>query len=109
MTNSETLKTNVGSAANNTALVSASSSTDLNKADVMDKKHVKEAYEDQPEDLSQAMSTRREEVKEVPLDDKVEGELCLAATVLGCRTNKDRIEFAQIIKEHVIEMKGKEP
>ena len=30
------------------------------------------------------------------------------ATVLGCRNNKDRIEFAQYIKEHVKNQKGKQ-
>ena len=49
------------------------------------------------------------ESKELPLAEKVEGELCLAATVFGCRNNKDRIEFAQIIKDHVAETEGKEP
>ena len=47
---------------------------------------------------------RKEETKveegdlSIELDEKAEGELCLAATVLGCRNNKDRIEFAQFIK-----------
>ena len=46
-----------------------------------------------------------EEQKEekLELDEKAEGELCLAATVMGCRNNKDRIEFAQYIKEFVKE------
>ena len=37
---------------------------------------------------------RKEEDESIELDEKAEGELCLTATVLGCRNNKDRIEFA---------------
>ena len=37
---------------------------------------------------------RKEEDESIELDEKPEGELCLTATVLGCRNNKDRIEFA---------------
>lgn len=37
---------------------------------------------------------RNEEDESIELDEKAEGELCLTATVLGCRNNKDRIEFA---------------
>lgn len=33
------------------------------------------------------------------LDAKVDGELGLIATVLGCRENRDRIEFAYDLKE----------
>ena len=51
---------------------------------------------------------RKEEDESIELDEKAEGELCLTATVLGCRNNKDRIEFAQYIKEHVKNQKGKQ-
>ena len=50
---------------------------------------------------------KKEEDESIELDEKAEGELCLMATVLGCRNNKDRIEFAQYIKEHVKNHKGK--
>ena len=33
------------------------------------------------------------------MDPKAEGELGLIATVLGCRENRDRIEFAYDLKE----------
>ena len=51
---------------------------------------------------------KKEEDESIELDEKAEGELCLMATVLGCRNNKDRIEFAQYIKEHVKNHKGKQ-
>ena len=41
------------------------------------------------------------------LDGKVDGELGLIATVLGCRENRDRIEFAFDLKKF-LEKDGKE-
>lgn len=37
----------------------------------------------------------------VQIDSKSEGELGLISTVLGCRENRDRIEFASDLKEFV--------
>ena len=39
---------------------------------------------------------------EPPLDGRAEGELGLISTVLGCRENRDRIEFANDLKEFVL-------
>lgn len=36
------------------------------------------------------------------LGEKEEGELCLVATVVGCREFKDRIEFAMWLKDYVL-------
>jgi len=35
------------------------------------------------------------------LDPKIDGELGLVSTVLGCRENRDRIEFAYDLKEFI--------
>lgn len=40
------------------------------------------------------------------LGEKEEGELCLVATVVGCREFKDRIEFALFLKEFVKKQRG---
>ena len=40
------------------------------------------------------------DIKPVALDSKAEGELGLISTVLGCRENRDRIEFAEDLKEY---------
>lgn len=37
----------------------------------------------------------------VQIDPKSEGELGLVSTVLGCRENRDRIEFASDLKEFI--------
>ena len=41
------------------------------------------------------------------LDAKVDGELGLISTVLGCRGNRDRIEFAYDLKEYVENQENK--
>jgi len=41
------------------------------------------------------------------LDAKIDGELGLIATVLGCRENRDRIEFSYDLKEYVEREDGK--
>ena len=42
-----------------------------------------------------------EEKSKVNLNPRAEGELGLISTVLGCRENRDRIEFANDLKEFV--------
>ena len=42
------------------------------------------------------------------LTGKVEGELGLIATVLGCRENRDRIEFANDLREFIAREEKKE-
>ena len=42
-----------------------------------------------------------EKEEEVLLNPKAEGEVGLISTVLGCRENRDRIEFAQDLKDYV--------
>jgi len=46
--------------------------------------------------------------EEVKLDPKVDGELGLISTVLGCRENRDRIEFAIDLKKFVEQSNGDE-
>ena len=43
-----------------------------------------------------------EENEKVEIEPKAEGELGLVATILGCRENRDRIEFANDLKEFVL-------
>ena len=40
--------------------------------------------------------------------EKEEGELCLVATVVGCREFKDRIEFAMYLKDYVNKQRNPE-
>ena len=39
--------------------------------------------------------------EELKIDPKSEGELGLIATVLGCRENRDRIEFAEDLRDYI--------
>ena len=43
----------------------------------------------------------RESTFPIQLYEKIEGELGLISTVLGCRANRDRIEFSYDLKEFV--------
>ena len=66
-------------------------------------------YESKPaekENLSDKAAPKVEKTKEpekeaILLNSKAEGELGLISTVLGCRENRDRIEFAEDLKDYV--------
>ena len=45
--------------------------------------------------------TKEPEKEAVLLNSKAEGELGLISTVLGCRENRDRIEFAEDLKDYI--------
>ena len=74
----------------------------------------KETEADQPESKPAPKAEEQEEAKSagekperprqaapLKLDPKVDGELGLVSTVLGCRENRDRIEFAYDLREFV--------
>lgn len=50
--------------------------------------------------------TAEEVKKDVKMDPKIDGELGLISTVLGCRENRDRIEFAHDLKRFVERSEG---
>ena len=50
----------------------------------------------------------RESTFPIQLYEKIEGELGLISTVLGCRANRDRIEFSYDLKEFVQREQAKE-
>ena len=66
-------------------------------------------YESKPaekENLSDKAAPKVDKTKEpekeaILLNSKAEGELGLISTVLGCRENRDRIEFAEDLKDYV--------
>ena len=63
------------------------------------------AEEPKPEVVEKKVEDSKKESekeKQEELDPKAEGELGLISTVLGCRENRDRIEFAHDLKEFVL-------
>lgn len=59
------------------------------------------AAEPDPKDKKDATKTE----EKVSIDPKAEGELGLVSTILGCREHRDRIEFANDLKEFIAKQK----
>lgn len=66
----------------------------------MKTEQVKEAYESTVAKAKVEEADKNEE-EELKFDPKSEGELGLIATVLGCRENRDRIEFAEDLRNYI--------
>jgi hypothetical protein len=59
-----------------------------------------------PEEKDPQLKAETEQDADSKLNPKAEGELGLVATVLGCRENRDRIEFAQDLKDYIARSEG---
>lgn len=64
-------------------------------------------YEAQSQPVPAKDQEPKKPEKEVYLNPKAEGEIGLISTVLGCRENRDRIEFAQDLKDYVEKLNKK--